>query len=221
MTRYAFTADIHGRLHHLRTTLRDARRRGVTPFIDLGDVGTDPCYDSLREVGAQAAFGNYEVTRREGLRPENQLWVRRLKPMVIGQTFLAAHAAPYFPVELSTVDAVLDYILEHNVKWSILFPRLHRDENARWLTYAKLRRQEKQVFFHGHTHIQKVWRVGPSGAMSALGGPIISLDARSRYIVGVGSVGQPEDGPEPSYAVYDEDQRIVELCRVSPGHNKN
>jgi predicted phosphodiesterase len=215
MTRYAITSDVHRRLGRLQAILADARRRQVTAFVDLGDVGSDPCYDALRHAGAHAVFGNYETSQWGNLSAENQRWVHALKPMIVGKTFLAAHAAPYLPSSLSTVNDVWDYMTEHNVTWRKLFPRLDQDENARWLTYAELEQSDKRVFFHGHTHTQTVYRVGPTGSMTRLEGIQIALDRRARYIVGVGSVGQPVGATVPCYVIYDEDEQRIELHQAS------
>jgi predicted phosphodiesterase len=198
-------ADIHARIDRLAAVLNHAQERGVTSYVDLGDTGSDLCHALLHRVGARAVFGNYEVTGWHRLRPENQTRVRALKPVLGGDTFLAAHAAPYFPADLKDVDDVLEYILTYNGSWQNLFPRLNRDEEARLLAYAKLLERDKPVFFHGHTHVQSTWRVGPGGAVSPLRGSSIVLDAGSRYLVGVGSVGQPEHGSAPQYLIYDED----------------
>jgi diadenosine tetraphosphatase ApaH/serine/threonine PP2A family protein phosphatase len=214
VTRYAITSDIHNRLDRLQAVLRDAHHQGAKRFIDLGDTGRDPCYDLLRSTGARAVFGNYEVSGWGNLSPANQAWVRALRPVLAGDTFLAAHATPYMPDSLLAVDDVWNYLTAHNVSWSALFPRMDQDEQARWLTYAELGERDKRVCFHGHTHVQSTWRIGPSGAMLRLRGSLIPLDRRGRYIIGVGSVGQPQDGPEACYAIYDNTHQVVELRRV-------
>ena len=40
--------------------------------------------------------------------------------------------------------------------------------------------------------------------MFPIRGAPLTLDTHGRYIVGVGSVGQPEDGAAPKYLIYDE-----------------
>jgi diadenosine tetraphosphatase ApaH/serine/threonine PP2A family protein phosphatase len=212
---YAITADVHGRLGRLHAVLRDARDRGATAFVDLGDVGTDSCYSLLRKVQAQAVFGNYEVTRWPELSLVNQEWVRALPPALWGDDFVAAHAAPSLPAGLRTVDQVLERVLEQDIPWSTLFPRLERDENARWKACAELVRRGKRVLFHGHSHRQVAWRVDPAGSMRCISGKWFQLQADKRYIVGVESVGQPEDGRKPCYAIYNPTEHTVALCDVS------
>lgn len=204
LTRYAIVADIHARIDRLMAVLHHARSSGVTAYINLGDTGSDACHALLCQVGAQAVFGNYEVSGWGSLIPEHQRRVRALQPLLVGDTFMAAHAAPYFPAGVQDVDDVLEYMAEHHASWQSLFPRLDKNEGARWLAYAELLQRDRRVFFHGHTHIQSTWHFGPSGTVSALCGGSITLDASGRYLVGVGSVGQPEDGPAPRYLIYDE-----------------
>lgn len=214
MTVYAILSDVHGRTANLERVLEDARQRGAEVLIALGDIGSDPCYDLLREVNAQAVFGNYEVSGWDRLRPENQQWVQNLPGVLVGEDWLAAHAVPYFPPGVGNVHQVLDHLLEHQLKWRALFPDLVRDEHARLLTIAELEARGKRVFFHGHTHLQRVWRLGSDNAMDAVSGPTIQLDASGRYIVGAGSVGQPTEGIFPCYALYNSSTQEIQLVQV-------
>jgi len=44
----------------------------------------------------------------------------------------------------------------------------------------------------------------------------VPLEPDTRYIVNVGSVGQPRDGnPSAAYCVYDADKREVEVKRIT------
>lgn len=214
MTIYAILSDIHGRLPALQAALDDARQHGATVLITLGDIGSDPCYDLLREIDAQGAFGNYEVSGWDKLTPENRRWVHGLPGILSGDTWLAAHAAPYFPPGVANVHQVLDYLLEHAVKWQALFPNLVEDEHARWLAFAELEAQDKRVFFHGHTHLQRAWRVGDDNVMTPVHQEAIELKAPGRYIIGVGSVGSPAESNRPGYALYDDATMQIELRRV-------
>lgn len=214
MPRYAITADVHGRVGRLHAVLRDAERRGATAFIDLGDVGTDSCYDLLRQMGAQGVFGNYEVTRWPELSAANQEWVRALESVLYGDDFMAAHAAPFLPAGLATVGQVLDHVLRRGVKWRTLFPRLEQDEDSRRQTYVEMAKHGKRVFFHGHSHVQEAWRMGATGSISRVSDACFRIKPDERYIVGVGSVGQPEDGRKARYAIYDREEQTACLCTV-------
>ncbi len=209
--RYAILSDIHGNLLALEQALADARHHDAATVLCLGDVGSDACLDRLRQVGAQMVFGNWEVSQWGNLGQDNQAWVCSLSPMLASDSFLAVHAAPWWPEGLSNVKDFLDYVLQQGVKWRVLFPYLDRDEDARWQAVAELENAERRTLFHGHTHVQRAYRVGPTGHMTKLRQPQFTVDRRARYIVGVGSLDRPEDSPAPKYALYDDETATVYL----------
>jgi predicted phosphodiesterase len=209
--RYAILSDIHGNLLALERVIADAKKEEAEAFLCLGDVGSDGCLDRLRQIGADLVFGNWEVSQWGYLREDNRAWVRGLSPMLAGDRFLAVHAVPWWPKGLSNVENFMDYILQKGVKWRVLFPYLDRDENALWRAVAELENVNRRILFHGHTHVQMAQRVGPTGRMTRFRQPRFALDRRARFIVGVGSVGRPEDGPAPKYALYDDEMAFVQL----------
>ena len=69
--------------------------------------------------------------------------------------------------------------------------------------------------FVGHSHRPGVWSIGSSGPVYEPGAGEIPLGRGRRYIVNVGSVGQPRDrDPRAAYAVWDVDERRVTIRRV-------
>jgi len=211
VTRYVITSDVHGHGELLTKVLQSAQLDSTDQWIDLGDVGTDRCYDLLRTRGARLAFGNYEVSQWVQLSALNQRWVQGCSPVIHGPGFLAAHATPCMPQNVTSVEQAWDDMIESNLTWHDLFPRLDRNEDARWDVYTELERRGKQVLFHGHTHVQMGWRIGPTGAMARLSHTTITIDSRGRYIVGVGSVGKPEGASGPQWAIYDDKTLAIEL----------
>ena len=209
--RYAILSDIHGNLLALERVMADAKREGAEIFSCLGDVGSDACLDRLRQAGADLIFGNWEVSQWGYLREDNQAWVQSLPPMMATGSFLAVHAAPWWPEGLSNVKDFMDYILQQGVKWQVLFPYLDQDKDALWQAVAELEKTNRRVLFHGHTHVQMAYRVGPTGRMVRSRQPEFALDRRAHYIVGVGSVGRPEDNPAPKYVLYDDETTYVRL----------
>jgi predicted phosphodiesterase len=209
--RYAILSDIHGNQLALERALADANLQRAEAILCLGDVGSDACLDRLRQAGAGLTFGNWEVSQWGYLRQDNQAWVRGLSPMLAGEGFLAVHAAPWWPEGLSTVEDFMNYILQQGVKWRVLFPYLDRDEDARWQAVAELEQADRSILFHGHTHVQMAHRAGPRGRMVRLRQREFTLDGRARYVVGVGSVGRPEDDLAPKYALYDDGTASVRL----------
>jgi diadenosine tetraphosphatase ApaH/serine/threonine PP2A family protein phosphatase len=68
----------------------------------------------------------------------------------------------------------------------------------------------------GHSHRPAVWVQGDDGDRFVPGPRAISLDRDHRFIVNVGSVGQPRDGdPRAAYAVWDLEASSVTIHRVA------
>jgi diadenosine tetraphosphatase ApaH/serine/threonine PP2A family protein phosphatase len=74
-----------------------------------------------------------------------------------------------------------------------------------------------RLCFVGHSHLPAVWTLREDGGVGFQpGGGRTTLAAGQRYIVNVGSVGQPRDGdPAAAYALWDLDAGAVEVRRVA------
>jgi diadenosine tetraphosphatase ApaH/serine/threonine PP2A family protein phosphatase len=72
------------------------------------------------------------------------------------------------------------------------------------------------VCFVGHTHLPAVWTEhADGGVVFRRGAGRVTLAPGARYLVNVGSVGQPRDGdPYAAYALWDLDTSTVEIRRV-------
>lgn len=69
--------------------------------------------------------------------------------------------------------------------------------------------------FIGHSHLPGVWSIGSSGPAYRPGAGTVTLERGRRYLVNVGSVGQPRDrDARAAYAVWDVEQGRVEIRRV-------
>lgn len=215
--RYAILSDVHDRCPKLEFVLADAQRRGGQQIVSLGDVGGDDCLALLRRAGAMAVFGNYEVSSWRRLRSEHQKWVQGWPPLLAQDGFLAVHAAPWWPANLCTIEDFGSWLKRTGQSWRALFPYLDEDEDHFWQALAELESADAAILFHGHTHQQQIWCWGPAGRLRPVHSTSFDVKAGYRYVVGVGSVGLPEDGSWTAYVVYDADARHVELIR----HHRN
>ena len=212
--RYAILSDVHGHLEELEAVLGDAWERGAEQIVSLGDVGGDDCLSLLRQAGALAVLGNYEVSGWRRLQPEHRAWVQEWTPMLAKDGFLAVHAAPCWPEGLETVADFGRWLEETGKSWRALFPYLTEDPEVLWQALAELEETGEAVLFHGHTHEQSVWCCEPTGHLRKVRAPIFQLKDGHRYVAGVGSVGLPEDGGWAAYALYDAGARQVERIRL-------
>lgn len=211
--RYAILSDIHGNIESLERAF--ALTDENDHVLCLGDVvgyGPNPneCVELLRNRAKHAVLGNHDLAALENfgveyfndaaraaiswtqsvLTEENRAWLNALSYEIRYPDFLMVHGAPvdYF-----------EYILDKRTA-----------AKAFALTDAP-------VIFIGHTHIAEYWVQEPDGTIGHKhmqhGGEMTFQEGR-RYIVDVGSIGQPRDlNPEASFVFYDPQNRAVEWVR--------
>ncbi len=69
--------------------------------------------------------------------------------------------------------------------------------------------------FVGHTHVPVAFVRKPEGEVAVVPPDKLRLQKGYRYIINVGSVGQPRDGnPDASYLLLDGEASTVDLYRV-------
>jgi len=215
MTRYAIFSDIHNHSQALAAMLGDAGARQVDGYVCLGDIGIDSCVDQVRGVGAEAVFGNWELSGWRGLAPANQRWAGQLPPLRRYAGFWVSHAAPTWPSEIDTLTA---YLRErHRLGFQTLFPYYLQADDTLWRAFAALLEAKVPLLFHGHTHRQIVWTLTPDNDITRSPGRDFTLTAGHSYVIGVGSVGQPRDSASPSYVIFDSITLRVQFVRLQSG----
>lgn len=213
--RCAFVSDIHANLQAWKAVLLDIRSTNVDKIICLGDVvgyGPNPA-DVLASMYTSVdhfVLGNHDAVVCGKMDPalfndnaqriiawtQKQLssrapdFLRSLPLTLRAASFRCAHATFAMP-------ATFDYIIEP------------RDALASW------RAVDDPLLFVGHTHQPGIYVVGRSGTPHRLDPTDFMLEAGKRYLVNVGSVGQPRDGDtRASYCVLDTDTASVTWRRV-------
>jgi diadenosine tetraphosphatase ApaH/serine/threonine PP2A family protein phosphatase len=217
--RIALFADIHANRQAFEACLRDAEARGVGRYLLLGDYvgyGADPVYamDKVMEMvgrGALAVVGNHDVGVNDPssrVNSEAQFvidWTRS-QLGVEERRFLAE-----LPLTLSDGDRLL----------------VHSDASApaKWIyvltveeASKSLRSTKAQITFCGHTHKPAIFSVTTAAKMTAFS-PVpdvpVPLHGLRRWLVVLGSVGQPRDGkPAASYAIFDDVKKEITFMRV-------
>ena len=213
--RYALLSDIHGNLEALQAVLRDAQQR-ADAIVCLGDVvgyGADPvaCLEVIGERAVQLVVGNHEHGVA-GLLPLDWFnpfaraaveWTREQLPEA-HRSYLAAQ-----PIRAELDDATLVHASpDHPEQWDYLVTA-HDGYDA----FASF---TTRLCFVGHSHAPAIWSLGSSGRENDRGAFDVTLAMGRRYIVNVGSVGQPRDrDPRAAYAVWDVDARRISLRRVT------
>ncbi len=203
--RLAILSDIHANAQALEAALAEIDRRGADALVCLGDtVGYNAdaqlCLDLVRERCAVVLRGNHD----EAVATGNTRGLPRD----------GALAAKLHHEQLSEADRT----------WLLDLPLVATFENTtlvhatpqtpeRWLrvdsyqvAHAQFAHFDTPVCFAGHTHVPAV-----------MGEKIGQFTVRpgSRFLVNVGSVGQPRDGnPRACVSFFDTDTFAYELVRL-------
>lgn len=204
--RFAVVSDLHANLEATTAVFAEIDRRGVDAVLCLGDVvgyGPDPSetVDLVRERCETTVLGNHDaaVALDANVRvlPRDGQKAARLHQTLLSDDQTAWLAGR--PLEATV----------HGVTLVHASP----DEPESWLrldSFTAIQAQfaafETPICFVGHSH-------KPAVVSNSLG--VFTVRAGHRYIVDVGSVGQPRDhDPRASFAVFDGDAFTVEIVRV-------
>ena len=80
--------------------------------------------------------------------------------------------------------------------------------------YVTISQMNNPLCFVGHTHRPSIF-VMDDGKVESIEKDRIRIDYDQKYVINTGSIGQPRDGdPRASFAVYDDEEAILELKRV-------
>jgi len=211
--RFAIFGDIHANLHALEAVLADAKEQGCTHHVCMGDiVGYNAfpkqCLDIVREMECPVVKGNHDeqasmLGDQDGFNPlaeeamnwtRDQLtntdkeWLRTLRLQRQVRDFTIVHAT-----------------LDTPHKWGYIFNQLDAAASFNYQTTA--------LCFVGHTHTPKAYV--RDGSVRTLPLDVLPLQLGKRYLINVGSVGQPRDGdPRASYVIYDTTKNEITLRRL-------
>ena len=212
--RFAIFGDIHANLHALDAVLADAREQACTHYVCLGDVVgynafPKQCIDLVRNLECPVVKGNHDeqasmlgdqegfnplaeeamTWTREQLTNEDKEWLRSLRLQRQVRDFTIVHAT-----------------LDTPHKWGYVFNQL---DAAASFSY-----QHTSVCFIGHTHSPKAYVRDGSVRTSPL--DVLVLQKGKRYLINVGSVGQPRDGDwRSAYCIYDTNDGELQLRRIA------
>ncbi|MFH1502973.1 MAG: metallophosphoesterase family protein [Candidatus Eisenbacteria bacterium] len=212
--RYAVLSDVHSNAPALRAVVDSFDANGVNSSVCLGDVvgyGADPveAVAVIRKLCDVVVRGNHDnaASSEEFGGSFNDdageaiAWTR-------GQ--LSTAEASYLgglPLSASYEGARLVHASPLNPGSWTYITRM-RDATAAFRAF------EEPLCLVGHTH-EPVFYVTDGKRRRRREIPRLRMKHDRRYLINVGSVGQPRDGdPRASYAVVDTDEQTVEIVRV-------
>lgn len=214
--RYGIFSDVHGNIEALGVVLEHLKKQKIDAYAFLGDaVGYGPnpneVCDAIRKLVKVAIVGNhdaavsgrmdyseyYDAARHaldwcaERLSDENLEWLGGLPYKVRDGDVEFSHGAPVVP-------EVFDYLFapEQVIELLDAFDAL------------------APVTFIGHSHLTISFKIHEQ-MVTPIIAPKIVCDPEAKYIITVGSVGQPRDrDPRTCCGVFDSGDRTFTYHRL-------
>lgn len=213
--RIAVISDVHANLEALTAVTQDIERSQIERVFFLGDAvgyGADPdrCIKVICDLCEIKLLGNHDyvalgLESAEGfnlMAKESIMWtqktlkrksIERLSDFEMESTFLdyyMTHASP-----------------EHPSEWNYIFTEIDAQRAFESFT---------QTFcLIGHSHIPGIFDRTPEGTIGFSSPESLTAQPDHRYIVNVGSVGQPRDGNrDAGYVIIDTEKQHFEFRRI-------
>ena len=212
--RYGIISDIHGNKEALEVAVGHLESAGIDRFICVGDIvgyGADPdqCLDIVKELTDDIVAGNHDHAAVGLTDIENFNQHAKIAVLWTSEQLTAEHkdSIKSFPMTLQLDGALVVHSTPfHPEKWFYLLTHFQ--------FVAAFQQFTEQLCFIGHSHQPLVFEKGNQHT-GPLKGETFSLVDGSRYIVNVGSIGQPRDrDPRLSCCIYDSTEKTVELIRL-------
>jgi predicted phosphodiesterase len=212
-------SDIHANLEALSAVLEAFGKESIDVYYCLGDTvgyGGSPneCADLVREVAKVTILGNHDAA-------------------VSGRMDYSY----YYEAARHALDAHASMMSAENMAWlkSLPYQRMLEDKDVLLCHGSPMRLEEFEYIFApeqarecltmwdkighitliGHSHLCKVFAL-TAGTVEELPPIDFTLEAGKKYIVSVGSVGQPRDyDNRASYTIYDTAEQTFEFKRAA------
>lgn len=214
--RIAVISDIHGNATAFREVLKDIDRSDIDHVFCLGDnVGYGPepeaVINCLRERNIPSVIGNHDLAVNH---PDVLEWFNPAARASLEKTitFLSGSSLDYL-LELPRAISQFDCLFVHGFPPDS--PTLYLFEISQEEIMATMSGMTEKICFVGHTHELVLLNYdGESVTRSSFHKSTV-LQPGHRWIINVGSVGQPRDGSnDAKYVIWDDVKNELELKRV-------
>ena len=204
--KFALISDIHANLQALESALAAIDAEGADAIYCMGDVvgyGADPgpCIDLIRDRCDGVVMGNHDLAVADGtnigwLPPDGQIAAEYQRGVLSDDQRIWLKSLPY-TLSTDAISCVHASPMEPD-KWIRI--------ESFFLAQAQFDYFDSNVCFVGHTHL-------PAILADRLG--VLRVRPGHRYLINVGSVGQPRDGDSrASVGFFDSDAFAYRLERI-------
>lgn len=214
ISRIAVFSDIHGNLQALQAVLKAIENEDVDKSFCCGDIvgyGGNPneCVEIIRNLGCPVVVGNHDYAALEltsidyfndvaraaimwtakVLTEENAQFLKSLPFTFTDNDCYFVHASPRMPED-----------------WNYIITMGEAELNFHYF--------DQKFCFIGHSH--QPFIVEQKGSqLNCPRSPVFKVNDNARYLINVGSVGQPRDrDPRACYTIFDLEKNLIEIKRI-------
>ncbi len=217
MMRIAVISDIHGNLDAFEAVLTDIDRSDIDHVVSLGDnIGYGPESENvvrrIMEREIPSVLGNHEKVIPD---PEFIDW---FNPMI--QESMGKILEQLSEESIAYIRDMKPFLTQWGNRFVHGFPPESTSTYLFQVSEVEIRNAleayPERLCFVGHTHeLQLVSTDGDRIESPHFGRGVTRLNADTRYIVNVGSVGQPRDGDNRAkYVIRDVEEDTLEVRLV-------
>jgi diadenosine tetraphosphatase ApaH/serine/threonine PP2A family protein phosphatase len=212
--KYALFSDMHGNLEAYKAVADELEGEKGIRYFCIGDIvgyGADPkpCIRLTRKLDPVIVCGNHDWAS-VGLTSVEYFNEHAKKAVLWTASELGKRDADY----LRSLDLIYkdrDMTLVHG---TLMNPELFNYVFDLQTARRMMELMTTRVGFIGHSHVPGIFIMNGDSVEYTEAAKVNMRDDR-RYLVNVGSVGQPRDGdPRASFCVWDRDAGTVEIKRA-------
>lgn len=213
--RYAILGDIHSNLEAIDEVLRALKKESIDEYLCVGDIvgyNADPheCIKIVKSLCSKIIAGNHDWAVVGKFRLD---WFRELaREAIVWTAPLLDDEEKEFLSSLELIYASGDFTLVHG---TLFEPGEFHYLTSLDYAFKTFQVLKTKICFLGHTHKPVFYIMDKEGKISYSWDEKLFLEDDLRYIVNVGSVGQPRDGDTRAcLCIYDTEANSIEFRRV-------
>jgi predicted phosphodiesterase len=215
--RYAIISDIHSNIEALNEAMTIISGKKIDRVVALGDIvgyGPNPeeCVNTIIKNSIVSVMGNHDYTvnfihYEENLNEYARAAIRWTRENISNDSKSFLKDLP-FSNEIKNFTMFHGSLDELRPFAYILYP------GDAAVSFSKLK---TEIGFFGHSHMPGCFYTDSKGTIElirASGNQSITLEESKRYLINVGSVGQPRDGiPRGCFVIFDSLEMSIEFIR--------
>lgn len=213
--RYGIFSDIHSNLEALEAVLGSYENLSIDKYLCAGDIvgyAANPkeCLERLKLVSATSVAGNHDWAGADSILLDT-FYPRAAKAAIWTRDKLSGPERDFLK-SLKLTFANDDFTMVHATLDNPAGFFYLSDIQSAASTFGLLK---NSICFIGHTHVPGIFIQDKDKRIGFFSGQTLKIEEDKRYIVNVGSVGQPRDGsPAAAYCIYDTDKKTVWIKRL-------